>query len=117
MRYGHTGLSNWSSPLVTLNIYQPGLELRATLPWVFPVRAWRARYDEISTVYWLGHPGPDSPLVIGLASTKGVMFTTTDGDYVIFWCRQRKQVLNTLAERGLRIDADRKHFNFFSPDS
>jgi hypothetical protein len=106
MRYGPTGLLNWSSPLITLCLYRSGLELRATSPWLFPVPPWRARYDEIAAVHWLGGPGPDSPLVIGLVVARGVMFTTTDGSWAIFWCRQRDQVLHTLAQLGLRIEAN-----------
>src|SRR2546429_5610035 len=71
-RYGPNGIVNWSSPLVTLCIYQSGLEMRSTLPWVFPVRAWRARYDEIAAVHGLGRSGLDSSLVIGLVAAKGV---------------------------------------------
>jgi len=115
MRYGPTGLINWSSPLVTLCIYQSGLELRATVPWLFPVPRWQARYDEISAVHWLGRTGPDSPLVIGLAVAKGVMFSTTDGSWEIFWTLQRNQVLDTLARRGLRIETKPKRLTLFGP--
>jgi hypothetical protein len=115
LRYGPMGLINWSSPLVKLCLYQSGLELGATVPWIFPVPAWRARYDEISTVHWLGRTGPDSALVIGPVVAKGVMFTTTDGSWAIFWSQQQNQVLDALARRGLRIATEPKRFTLFGP--
>jgi hypothetical protein len=115
MRRGPTGLLNWSSPLITLRLYRSGLELGATAPWLFPVRPWRARYDEIAAVHWLGSTGPDSPLVIGLVVARGVMFTTRDGDWTVFWCRQRDQVLLTLTQLGLQIEAKPKRLTLFGP--
>jgi hypothetical protein len=47
---------------------------------------------------------------------RGVRLTTTDGSYVIFWCHDRNQVLDALAGRGLKIEAERTRFNFLFPD-
>lgn len=118
MRYGSTGIANWSYPLVTMDVYQSGLELRPTYSFLrFLVPTWRARYDEISAIDWLGRSTSDSSVVIGLVMVRGVRFTTTDGDYVIFWCRDRDQVLDALARRGLKFEAERKRFIWFSPDT
>ncbi len=43
------------------------------------------------------------------------MFTTRDGDWAIFWCRQRDEVLNTLAQLGLRIEAKPKRITLIGP--
>src|SRR5438552_506535 len=73
MRYGYMGGVNWTYPMVTLDIYKSGLELRPTFSFLrFLVPAWRTRYDEISTVHWLGRPAPDSSAVIGLTMVRGV---------------------------------------------
>lgn len=119
MRYGYTGFANWSRGLVTMDIYQSGLELRPRYSFLrFLVPIWRARYDEISEVRWMGRSTPDSTIVTGLlVMVRGVRFTTTDGDYVIFWCTERDQVLDALARRGLTIEAERERFNYFSPDT
>lgn len=118
MRYGYTGFANWTRGWVTLDIYQSGLELRPRYTFLrFLVPVWRARYDEISEVRWMGRSTPDSSIVMGLfVMVRGVRFTMTDGDYVIFWCNERDQVLDALARRGLKIEAEPKRFNFFSPD-
>lgn len=115
MRYGNFGVANWTYPLVRLDMYESGLELRATyrfLSWLVPV--WRARYDEISAVGWLERPTPDSSAALGLVKT-GVLFTPVDGNWVIFWCHQRNQVLDALARHGLRIDTARKRLTIFGP--
>jgi hypothetical protein len=119
MRYGYTGFANWGRGLVTLDIYQSGLELRPRYSFLrFLVPIWRARYDEISEVRWMGGSTPDSSIVMGLlVMVRGVRFTTTDGDYVIFWCTERDQILDTLARRGLKIEAARERFKYFSPDT
>jgi hypothetical protein len=117
MRYGYIGGVNWTYPMVTLDIYESGLELRSTFSVLrFLVPVWRARYDEISTVHWLGSPTPDSSAVIGLTIVRGVRLATTDGNYVIFWCHQRNQVLDALTRHGLKIEAERKRFSFLNPD-
>jgi hypothetical protein len=116
MRYGYSGMANWTYPLVTLDIYQSGLELRSTFAFLRGlVPIWGARYDEISVVQWLGRPAPDSSIAGTLTMVRGVKFTATDGDYVIFWCYERDQVLGALAKRGLKINAERKRFNYFNP--
>ena len=43
------------------------------------------------------------------------MFTTMDGDWAIFWCRQRDQVLHTLAQLGLDIQPKPKRATLFGP--
>jgi hypothetical protein len=43
------------------------------------------------------------------------MLTATDGNWVIFWCLQQYQVLDTLARCGLKIEAERKRFTLFGP--
>lgn len=113
MRYGYTGIASWSRPLITLDIYQSGLELRPTHSFLrFLVPVWRARFDEILVVNWMGSPKADTSVVMGL--TRGVKFTTTDGDWVIFWCFDRDRLLEVLAGLALTI-AERKRFNYFNP--
>lgn len=109
-----SGLINWSSPLITLNIYQAGLELCATFPWLIPSRAWRVRFEEIGAVHWMGRQGPDSRLVMGHVA-KGVMITAWDGDWMIFWTLQRNEVLDTLASCGLTIQPQPKRLTLFGP--
>jgi len=114
MRYGSMGGVNWGYPMITLDMFESGLELRSTFYFLgFLVPVWRVRYDEISAIHWLGRPSPDSSAVIGLTIVRGIRLVTTDGGYVIFWCRKRNQVLDTLARRGLKIEAERKRFNPF----
>lgn len=116
MRYGMTGIANWTAPQVTLDIYEQGLELRPTYRFLrFLVPTWRARYDEISAVRWLGRATPDSS-ASGPIMVRGVKFDTTDGDWVIFWCRDRDHVLHILAQHGLNI-VDRKRLNLFNRDA
>lgn len=109
-----SGLLDWSSPLITLNIYESGLELRATFPWLMPARTWRVRYEDIGAAHRVGRSGPDSRLVMGLGR-KGVMFTAWDGDWMIFWSLQRNAVLDTLASRGLTIQPKPKRLTLFGP--
>lgn len=115
MRYGYTGVASWSVPLVTLDIYPSGLELRSTFSFLrFLVPTWRARYEAISAVHWMGRPTPDTSVVPMFTMVRGVRFTTTDGGWVIFWCRDRDRLVATLATFGLNI-AGRKRFNYFNP--
>ena len=116
MRYGYMGFANWTNPLVTLDLYESGLELRSTYPFLrFLVPVWRIRYDEISSVGWLGRPIPDSSAGVGLVMVRGVMLTASNGDWVVFWCLRRNEVLDALARRGLRIEAERKRLTLFGP--
>ena len=110
-----SGLLDWGPPFITLNIYQSGLELRATFPWLMPARTWRVRYEEIGAVHWMGRPGPDSRLVMGPRVAKGVMITAWDGDWMIFWSLQRNAVLDTLARCGLTIQPQPKRLTLFGP--
>lgn len=113
MRWGRSLLANCGSPLVTLCIYQSGLELGPTLPWLAPVPTWRARFDEISAVRPVGR-GQDSGSAMEIVSPKGIMLTTTDGSFAVFWCIRREQVLEFLAGRGLKIETKGKRLNFFN---
>jgi hypothetical protein len=114
MRYGL--LLNWTYPFVTLDMYDSGLELRSTYSFLrFLVPAWRARYEQISSVGWLGRPSPDSLAPMGLRMERGVLFTTANGGWVIFWCLRRNEVLDALARHGLRIDVERKRLTLLGP--
>lgn len=116
MRYGFMGIANWTSPLVTLDMYGSGLELRSTYSFLrFLVPVWRARYDQISSVGWLGRPAPDSSAGAGLVMVRGVMLTKSNGDWVIFWCPRRNEVLDSLARHGLRIEPERKRLTLLGP--
>jgi hypothetical protein len=115
MRYDSVLPANSGPGTVKLCIYRSGLELRSTVPMGFLGPRWRARYDEIAAVHWLGRADSDSSIISALTSQRGVMFTTLDGRWAIFWAFNRNQVLDTLRWCGLRIEAESKRAGLFGP--
>jgi hypothetical protein len=118
MRYGSTGIANWTHPLVTLAVYPAGVELRSTFRWLqVLVPVWRARYEELSVVQSVGRADPDgSDSARAPVQARGVRFVARDGSYVIFWCFNRTEVLEALDRQRVAVETEPKRFQFFHPE-
>lgn len=117
MRYGATGIANWTHPLVTLVVYPSGVELRSTSRWLqVLVPVWRARYEELSVVQSVGRADPDGThSARAPVQARGIRFVVKDGTYVIFWCYGRDEVLAALDVQRVNVDIVPKPFQFFRP--
>lgn len=117
MRRGVSGVASWSYPLITLDIYRSGIELRSTFSWLrFLVPVWRARYEELAVVQSVGRADPDgSANARAPVQARGLRFVTKDGSYMIFWCYNRDEVLAALDGQQVMVDTEPKPFQFFRP--
>ena len=107
MRYGMTGLANWTWPMVRLNLLEEGICLCPSARWLKPlVPIWEARYGEMTEVRSVGTT----------RMTCGVRFTTSTGDWVIFGTLDRPRVLAALQQRGLLVELEPVAFRYFRPD-
>jgi hypothetical protein len=97
---------NWNYPLVTLDIYPAGLELRPSQPWLkFWVPYWTQPYPMIAGAEVLGRT----------KLTSGVRFRMTDGDYRIFWCHYPSRVADVLEPLGVNVDRMRRRYSSLFP--
>ena len=119
MRFGWTGLGNWTHPFVALRLYDTGIELGPAAKWLSGlVPVWRSRLDELAVVEPVGQASPDpvQPWP-NFEWTRGVRFITNDGSCASFWCYRRNEVLERLAESGLQVEDRPTRFRFFDPAS
>jgi hypothetical protein len=93
MRYGTLHAANWTWPLVTLDIYPSGIELRPTCTWLpafIPTR--RFRYDDIAMVQLL-------------RGFRNMRLISRDGAHIIFTCYEREELLGVLRmQGGVRVE-------------
>ena len=101
---------NATIPLARLSLLSDGirLEYRFTFFNGFRPLFWEARYADLANVQSVGN--------VPLLNT-GIRFRDrSTGDWVIFWTNHRAQVLQTLREKGIAVDAETARFHFFHPD-
>jgi hypothetical protein len=110
------GISQATPPLITLAIYESGIELRSTFRWLSIFPPWRARYEDLSVIEAVGRPDADgTDSARAPAQVRGIRFVGKSGGYMIFWCDNRDEVLAALAPHPVRMTYEAKRLRWFRP--